>query len=252
MKIFATSDLHIGRENSDQLKMFKSKIEKEEPDVAVISGDVYDYRGINPFQEFHNIGIPVIFCLGNHEFAERGVGNTLAYYNLCNNYDDVKCLDIEGYVDIQDVRFVGNVLWYDGSLSERWDVTTRLEHIADTWLDCTIQNFKPLEQNRKCIEQIKNGLKDYNGKSVLVTHCVPYWKLNRWSFTTPDGLYNIYSGVRDLFHNDDITVDVAICGHTHRKEKLEYTKDNKNIRCYNIGNDYFRYSDILEYEIIEL
>ena len=62
MKIFATSDLHIGRENSDQLKMFKSKIEKEEPDVAIISGDVYDYRGINPFQEFHNIGIPVIFC----------------------------------------------------------------------------------------------------------------------------------------------------------------------------------------------
>ena len=214
--------------------------------------DVYDYRGVNPFEELARLPVPVVFCLGNHEFAERSIGNTFAYYHLCSHFDNVKCLDIEGRVDIGDVRFVGNVLWYDGSLSDRWDVQSKLQKIDDTWLDCTIVDFDAKKANENCIKQIKDGLAGYSGKSVLVTHCVPYWKLNRWSFTSPDGVYNIYSGVKDLFHNNDVNVDVAVCGHTHRKEKLEYTKDGKHIRCYNIGNDYFRYSDIIEYEMIEL
>lgn len=248
MKIFATSDLHIRCGCSKQMKHLETVVEKEKPNVIVISGDIYDYRGINPFEEFTFFNIPVVFCLGNHEFAERSVENTLAYYKLCNRFENVKCLDIEGHVDVNGVRFVGNVLWYDGSLSNRPDVKSKLKNIDRTWLDCTIDDFNPVAENKKCINQIKNNLKDYNGKSVLVTHCVPYWKLNEWSFTTPDGLYNIYSGVKDLFKNYNIHVDVAICGHTHRKVRLDYD----GIRCYNIGNDYFRYSDILEYEIIEL
>ena len=256
MKIFATSDLHIGRPYSKQLDMLEKLVDKEAPDVVVISGDVYDYRGVNPFYELSNLemdnNLPVVFCLGNHEFAERGINNTLSYYHLCSHFDNVKCLDIEGHVDIGDVRFVGNVLWYDGSLSNRFDVQSKLQKIDETWLDCTIVDFKPKVVNANCIKQIKDSLAGYVGTSVLVTHCVPYWKLTRWSFTSPDGVYNIYSGVKDLFHNNDVNVDVAVCGHTHRKEKLEYTQDGKYIRCYNIGNDYFRYSDVLEYEVIEL
>ena len=252
MKIFATSDLHIRCASSNQINYLKEKVKKEKPDVMVISGDVYDYRGINPFEEFTHFDMPVVFCLGNHEFAERSVNNTLSYYKLCNHYENVKCLDIEGYVDIKDVRFVGNVLWYDGSLSNRPDIKSKLKNIDRTWLDCTIDYFNPIIENEKCIKQIKKGLSGYSGKSMLITHCVPYWELNEWSFTTPNGVYNIYSGVKDLFADDNVNVDVAVCGHTHRKKKLEYTKDNKNIRCYNIGNDYFRYSDIIEYEMIEL
>jgi predicted phosphodiesterase len=66
------------------------------------------------------------------------------------------------------------------------------------------------------------------------------------------GVYNIYSGVYDLFKNNDINVDVAICGHTHRPVRLECTEDNKSIRCYNIGNDYLRKTNELKYEIIEI
>lgn len=252
MKIFATSDLHIGRPYSKQLDMLGKLLNEEKPDVMVISGDIYDYRGVNPFEELSRFSIPVVFCLGNHEFAERSINNTFSYYRLCNHFDNVKCLDIEGHVDIDGVRFVGNVLWYDGSLSQRPDTAEKLDRIDRTWLDCTIIDFNPRIANRNCIQQIKDGLKDYNGKSVLVTHCVPYWKLNRWSFDMPNGIYNIYSGVYDLFKNDNVNVDVAICGHTHRKETLEYNLDGKHIQCYNIGNDYFRYSDLIEYEMIEI
>ena len=254
MKITATSDLHIGYPESETIKLLKKIIKKEKPDVLVISGDVYDYRGVNPFFELSklNDNLQVVFCLGNHEFAYRDVEMVYDHYKFNDRFDNVHCLDIKHYVDIDNVRFTGNVLWYDGSLSDRIDKNEKLKEIDRTWLDSTIMNFNPVEENRKCINHIKDSLKDYNGKSVLVTHCVPYWKLNLFNYDMPGGVYNIYSGVKDLFHNDDINVDVAICGHTHRKTRLEYNEDNKNIRCYNIGNEYFEKSGKIEYENIEI
>ena len=257
MKILATSDLHIGYPSSQSLKLLTEYVKKEQPDVVVISGDIYDYRGVNPFYELSNLemdnDLPVVFCLGNHEFAWRDVEFTLNHYRFNGkHFPYVHCLDTEGFVDIDGVRFVGNVLWYDGSLSDRGDKQEKLNHIDESWLDSTINDFNAVEENRKCVEQIKAGLKDYTGKSVLVTHTVPYWKLNLFNFDMPCGVYNIYSGVKDLFKNDGINVDVAICGHTHRKTRLEYTEDGKYIRCYNIGNEYIEKSGQLLYEIIEL
>lgn len=254
MKIFATSDLHIGYPESESIKLLQNIIKKEEPDVMVISGDIYDYRGINPFYELSKLDdtVQVVFCLGNHEFAYRYIDMVHDHYKFNDRFDNVHCLDIDDYVDIDNVRFTGNVLWYDGSLSNRKDVNEKLKNIDQTWLDSTIYDFFPVQENRKCIDKIKKSLNDYNGKSVLVTHTVPYWKLNAFCYDMPDGIYNIYSGVKDLFHNDNINVDVAICGHTHRKTRLEYTEDNKSIRCYNIGNEYFEKSGKIEYEIIEI
>lgn len=252
MKIFATSDLHIGYERSQTINILRDYVKKVNPDVVVISGDVYDYRGINPFYELTTLEVPVVFCLGNHEFAYRYVDMVHDHYKFNSRFDNVYCLDTKGHVDINGVRFVGNVLWYDGSLSNRNDVTEKLKHIDKTWLDCTILDFDPMIENRNCINQIKEHLKDYTGKSVLVTHTVPYWKLNLFNFEEPNGVYNIYSGVKDLFHNDDINVDVAICGHTHRRTNLEYNEDGKSIRCYNIGNEYFEKSGEVIYEEIEL
>lgn len=252
MKILATSDLHFGSPNSYYLNELKEICRKESPDVIAISGDVYDYRAINPFVEFEDFKIPVIFCLGNHEFAYRTVSYTLDFYKNNNTTKNVHCLDVEGFVDVDNVRFVGNVLWYDGSLSDRPDKNFYLKRIDSTWLDSTIECFNPVKRNQECIQQIKKSLENHNGKSVLITHTVPFWKLNQFSYDTPNGIYNIYSGVKDLFHDNDINVDVSICGHTHRKVRLEYTNDNKSIQCYNIGNDYVRYSEKLEYEIINI
>lgn len=254
MKILATADLHIGYPQSETIKLLTKYVKEEQPDVVVIAGDVYDYRGVNPSYELHRIdeGIKFIYCLGNHEFAYRSPEFVFDHYCFNDRFPNVCCLDINDFIDIDDVRFVGNVLWYDGSLSNRTDVNKKLDKIDDTWLDSTIDEFNPKEENRKCIEKIKKSLENWNDKSVLVTHTVPYWKLNQWNYDTPNGVYNIYSGVYDLFHNDDINVDVAICGHTHRHVRLEYTEDNKSIRCYNIGNDYLQRTNDIKYEIIEI
>lgn len=252
MKIFATSDLHFGSPNSDYLQLLKKEIENINPDVITISGDIYDYRAINPYIELDQFDIPVVFCLGNHEFAFRTVKYTLDFYKNNNTTKNVHCLDVQNFIDINNVRFVGNVLWYDGSLSDRPDKNYYLKNIDKNWLDSTIECFNPLKRNIECIQQIKNSLKDYNGKSVLLTHTVPYWKLNMFSYDTPNGIYNIYSGVKDLFHDNNINVNVAICGHTHRKSRVEYKQDGKSIKCYNVGNDYFRFGTKIEYDIIEI
>lgn len=254
MKILATADLHLGYARSQSIKLLEKIIYKEKPDVVAIAGDIYDYRGINPSYELHrlNENIPVVYCLGNHEFAHRSPEFVYEHYCFNDRFHNVHCLDIDDFVDIEGVRFVGNVLWYDGSLSERMDVSQKLKNIDKTWLDSTIYDFDPVIENKKCIEKIKKSLNDWSGKSVLITHTVPYWKLNQFSYDTPDGIYNIYSGVKDLFHNEDINVDVAICGHTHRPVRLLYEKDGKSIQCYNIGNEYFEISGEIKYEIIEI
>ena len=254
MKLLATADLHIGVENSIILKLFKDIIDQEKPDVVVIAGDVYDYRNVNPNYELYKLNkdIQFVYCLGNHEFAYRDIDMVHDLYRFYNKFSNVHCLDIEDYCDIDNIRFTGNVLWYDGSLSERTDVNKHLTHIDKTWLDCTICDFNPVIENRKCIDKIIKSLENWQGKSVLITHTVPYWKLNLFNYDFPNGIYNIYSGVKDLFHDDNINVDVAICGHTHRSVKLSYEKDNKYIRCYNIGNEYYEKSGNIKYEIIEL
>ena len=129
MKIFATSDLHIGYERSQTINILRDYVKKVNPDVVVISGDVYDYRGINPFYELTTLEVPVVFCLGNHEFAYRYVDMVHDHYKFNSRFDNVYCLDTKGHVDINGVRFVGNVLWYDGSLSNRNDVTEKLTRI---------------------------------------------------------------------------------------------------------------------------
>ena len=46
MLMIATADLHIYEPKSKTIKLLSKHIKKEKPDVVVIAGDVYDYRGI--------------------------------------------------------------------------------------------------------------------------------------------------------------------------------------------------------------
>ena len=251
MKVLATADLHIDYSNSDQIRTLKKLVNREEPDAVLIAGDVYDCRTLNPYSDLRKISkdIDIIFCLGNHEFAFRSVNDTLNYYKQEAKKSNVHCLDVCGYVDVMGVRIVGNVLWYDGSLSERSDVQEKLKNIDDSWLDSTIKNFDPQTENAKCVQQIKTALNNYKGKSILLTHMVPHHKLNTFCDMNPCSVYNIYSGMYNLFNTEEICVDVAICGHTHRPVTYYYANCTK---CTNIGNDYpFRQGGLV-YDILEI
>ena len=247
MKVACFSDLHMCFKSHPWLMKTKDIVIKEQPDVVVISGDIFDNKNINPYKELAKIDdIPIICCLGNHEFAYSTVEETHKRYEDKYNPDkyNVHYLDIVGKKEIGNINFVGNVLWYDGSLRNLGEDTTE---ICRGWLDSTIGgcfNFK--EENKKCVKQINDNLSP-DKTNFLITHCVPHKDLNLFSFDDVS-VYNTYSGMDNLFNKLLYKVDYAICGHTHR-----YTaKEIDGCFCVNVGNDYLTGNNGFQYFIMEV
>ena len=85
VKAVLMSDLHLGYHNRrGELHLWVDMIIKEKPDFVLIAGDIID-RSIRPLEEdkmadeFKRINVPVIACLGNHEYY-AGEPNSLAFY----------------------------------------------------------------------------------------------------------------------------------------------------------------------------
>ena len=260
MKILFTSDLHIINSTMhQQLGIVRKKIKKEKPDVLVVSGDVSDDIYIKADDLLGFLDVPVVYCLGNHEFVRNEMGantveNTLNFYKSKIGKNNAHCLDVEGHFDIGNVRFVGNVLWYDGTLSNRPDADANIRNISRHWLDSMIADFRPVEEHKKCVAQIVGNLKDIGDKkAVLVTHCVPHRELNWFDRNEPMSIYNAYSGVANFFDKNGVYPDVALCGHTHKEMKyVHVSPKGRETRCSNIGNDYFFWNKDILFEVIEV
>lgn len=284
MKILALADLHIDLSQNDRndFYMFAQKMQIQnaintyKPDVITISGDVveryvyfYKHRSAKPINLYKFINnfftprstneiicdIPIIFCLGNHEFAHNSIEETIEAFTYAENQNgnkyNIHCLDIVGNVEFDTINFVGNVLWYDGSCSNRKDALNYIKNIDEGWLDASIINFDALKENKKCIEQIKNGIIEYKD-NILITHMVPLYGLNAHNIHKPSSIWNVYSGHGNLFRDYDIHVDVSISGHTHLPAMEDYIDGNKLTHCWNIGNDYFCYTQKVIFNIIEV
>lgn len=215
-------------------------------DCVVITGDIFETQKtqpkiFNPYISLQSIfgkKLPIVCCLGNHEFFYNTIDETLEFYEKIKPIycDNIHYLDIEGHFDLDGVRFVGNVLWYDGSLS-----TVNNQNIYEWktwqggggWQDCTIKNFDYAKENKKCIEQIDSNL-DFTKINVLCTHCVPHHEINSWmKEDCVFGNYmNAYSGNYDIL-KDWPSIKYSISGHTHKYNVSEIY----GIECYNIGND---------------
>ncbi len=74
LRIVLVSDLHLGYHNNRaDLHRWLMMLKAETPDAILIGGDIIDgsYRPVaeeRMAEEFRNLGIPVIACLGNHDY----------------------------------------------------------------------------------------------------------------------------------------------------------------------------------------
>ena len=242
MKILCLSDLH--RTNTISLAIQKQNawiaelLDKYKPDVVVVTGDVFEGNySKNPYEELHHLfkGITTICTLGNHEFWFNTVGDVLENYKECYAPEkwDVHYLDIVGHHDIGNVHFFGNVLWYDGSTASitNQDVS---DFAGRRWRDYEISNFNPLEESRKCIDQIIQNQPAEEQVGILCTHGVPDKTLNGHYRDGIKNEFDAFSGVDKLL--EKVRCDYSISGHTH---KMVIGKIINGVNCVNTGNDYF-------------
>lgn len=74
LKLVLVSDLHLGYHNRRaDLHRWLTMLKAEQPDAILIGGDIIDgsYRPVaeeNMAEEFRSLDIPVIACLGNHDY----------------------------------------------------------------------------------------------------------------------------------------------------------------------------------------
>ena len=241
MRVLCLADLH--RLELDKLAVLEQDqwiaglLREHDPDVVVIAGDVFDETSrVNLYEELTRLfgDRPVVCTLGNHEFF----GHTVeAMLSRCRRLHDpnrwnVHYLDVVvGSYDFGDIHFLGNVLWYDGSM--RTVLSQSMGKFAGgRWRGREIVDLDWTAGCGRCVDAIL-GNEPCDGKvGVLVTHCVPHVDLNgHMSKVTSE--FNAYGGVTWLL--DKVTAQWAICGQTHLRV---VDRTINGIICVNVGNDY--------------
>ena len=107
LKIVMLSDLHIGYHNQvDELNRWIDLINKENPDLILIGGDIIDGH-VRPLedqrmaQSFHHLNAPVVACLGNHEYY-TGEQKALKFYKEAGI-----TLLVDSVIQIKDINVIG-------------------------------------------------------------------------------------------------------------------------------------------------
>lgn len=248
MKILCLSDLHRNYkcDLKHSTKIIREVYKECKPDIVIISGDIHDIMKddivfINPYKDLANLfnNTLTLCCLGNHEFAHTNIERVHNLYKSLYEPDkyNVHYLDIIGSYKYHNLNFVGNVFWYDGSMKSYAD--QNVCDISKKWLDSTIIDFNPIEENKKCIKQILDNKSDLH-LNFLITHTVPHISLN--IHQTNPSILNAYSGVANFL--DYYKFDYSISGHTHRRI---IGKIINGCTCINVGNDYILDNDIKYY-----
>ncbi|MBS3127971.1 metallophosphoesterase [Candidatus Woesearchaeota archaeon] len=137
MKILAFTDPHTSEK---QLQKVKEKVEKENPDMIICSGDftIFTRQTEMMLKKFHELGKPFYFTHGNHE-DEQEVRKLSKKYSNLHFFHKETCV-------IQEILF----LWYGGG--------------GFSQTDKKFEAFAPF---------FEKEMKPYE-KVIMITHGPPY------------------------------------------------------------------------------
>jgi predicted phosphodiesterase len=102
MKLHILSDLHLGQG--------ALALPPTEADLVILAGDIA--RPPQAVAWASQLGKPVLYVLGNHEFYGGSIETTAAQFKALSAGSGVRLLDDESVV-IGNLRFLGSTLWTD-------------------------------------------------------------------------------------------------------------------------------------------
>lgn len=263
MKVTVVSDLHLE---------FDPEFVLENPgsDTLILSGDIlvvnYFKRSVD--SPYHSVAINfarfiedvcskwknVIYVVGNHEFYHGYIDVELDF--LKNFFSHIPNLHIleNGFVEIDDVLFVGSTLWFDGN--KRNPTTLHmLNHMMNDfriiqWQKQNYRKFRPedaVSKHEDAVAFIKNAIEGYDGKIVVCTHHSP-------CHGSIAAKYKHEMHMNGGYHSDlsNLILDsgISLWTHGHTHDTFKYMLGDTQIVCnpkgYRNENPFFNPSLVID------
>ena len=229
MKLNILSDLHLGQGVMEP--------PHNDADLVVLAGDIA--RPEQAVAWASNLGKPVLYVPGNHEFYGGSIGGTIARLKALANGSPVRVLDDDETL-IDGVRFLGSTLWTDFLLLGDGEGRTAAVAQARRFLrdyqrihvdDELTQLFTPLDSAmlfQRHAEWLARKLaQPHPGPTVVITHHAPSPQSIHPRFE--GSLLNacFVSNVEHLAGAD--RVQLWVHGHTH--DSFDYRLNGTRVVC---------------------
>lgn len=185
--------------------------------ICVLAGDI-GY----PFHEYYSNFLEklskkfnhILLIHGNHEYYQLGKNRGKSMDEIIEKTKDiVKTLPNihflhNSYVDIDDIRFVGSVLWTEIKNPKA------LVNDARNINEFTVEHFNLIhEENKTFIRNTIEQSRIENKRIIMITHHLPSYQLIDPSFAKYGDYNQCFATSCDEFINDPIIL--WIYGHTH-------------------------------------
>lgn len=167
----------------------------------------------------------VIYVAGNHEFYHGKFRETLDILakECIENYGNVHFLE-NGYVDIDDVRFVGGTMWTNCNNHDPVTMMT-LQYGMNDYHTITndergftkLRPVHTMERHAATVEYIRNHLAP---KTVVVTHHAPSFQSVHASYAGDGALNGGYASNLEEFIWDN--PDIVYWCHGHMHHEFDY------------------------------
>lgn len=225
MKLHILSDLHTEFTDFD--------LPETDADVVVLAGDVGVGRSGIEWLSKQQLDKPVIYVPGNHEFYGHDISSIDQLRSSAP--PDVHVIDNQSVV-IEDVRFLGSILWTDFQLFGEVDKWFSIQRARQCMNDFAVirlegREFTPAdsialhESSRRWLRE--RLAEPFDGTTVVVTHHAPSARSVPPRFATDLLTPAFASNLEDLM--DGTRVPVWVHGHMH--DPADYAINGSRVIC---------------------
>jgi len=211
MKLHILNDLHV--------EFGDFTVPETDADVIIMAGDIGVGMGGLAWIDSQNLGKPVIYIPGNHEFYHHDI--SMVDELKAKAPDNVHVLNQDVAV-INGVRFLGSILWTDFLLFGETDKYFSVQCARKAMSDFEIiringNRFTPedsIELHTKTRDWLSCMLSEpFNGKTVVITHHAPSSKSVSPRFAKDLLTPAFASNLEELMEGNRVALWVH--GHTH-------------------------------------